>query len=184
MHLITRAARGTSKADEFLIRIAEKGWNGKRQNAQWVSWCLMGGLDIKSVSSRIVTFGMKGPRGSPMYTRNDRGEREMSAMMVQSISVWLKLAHGARVEHQTAEALSHLPTTGVNISPLDDGVPLLMITKVQPGGKCTESYANQWHSLSCNDVVHMEKYGLPEALQGSDGTDKKRLPTTSEFVTE
>lgn len=47
-----------------------------------------------------------------------------------------KVVHGADVKDQTAAPLSSLRSTTIDYSPLEDDVPILMMTKAQPhGGK-------------------------------------------------
>lgn len=55
--------------------------------------------------------------------------------------------HQANVKHKAADALSRLPTNGMDKSPLEDHVPVLTITEEPPEAKRTNMDENFWHSL-------------------------------------
>lgn len=85
-------------------------------------------------------------------------------------------------KHQEANALSQWPTTGMDEAPLQDTLPVLMITEVQPEGEKTEKDTNIWQSLPGNYGVDTVQHDMQEVLQLSDGIDKQRPLTSSKFV--
>lgn len=71
----------------------------------------------------------------------------------------------------------------MNGAPLEDDVPVLMITEAQLEGRRTETDTKILHSIPCDDGMNTEKSALPEILQMSDGTVNKEPLTTRNSVT-
>lgn len=93
----------------------------------------------------------------------ERCKRELGDMGPTTVRVRLEVVYQAGKKYQAADALFHLPTTGMDESPIANELPVLMITMTQEEGEKTETDAS-WHSLPVNDGMGIVKYALPEIL--------------------
>lgn len=75
-----------------------------------------------------------------------------------------QVVHLAGVKLQATELLSHLPTTRIDVSPLVDNIPGLMIIEAQPEGGKSKTDKKNWHSFPSNDAIDTEKPALSEVL--------------------
>lgn len=87
------------------------------------------------------------------------------------------------IRHHAADIISRLSSIRMDESLLEEDVPVLTITDTKPEREKPKHTQNIWHSLPCKDGKQTVKHALPEILHVSDGTDKERSLTTSEFVT-
>lgn len=86
-----------------------------------------------------------------MYSVHHRRDRKTSAMAATSITFDFEFFHRAGAKHQSADALSHLITTIFDRSPLDNDLPVLMISNVHPEGWNTKPDSKTWYSLPLDD---------------------------------
>lgn len=92
--------------------------------------------------------------------------------------------HQPGLRPQAADTISRLSTAGMDESPLQDDVPVLKIAKARPEGGKTRTDSEIRYILPGNRGLITVKPAMSEVSQVLDGTDKKGLLTTSEFVTE
>lgn len=83
-----------------------------------------------------------------------------------------------------ADAISRLPTTGMDESPLSDDVAVLTTTNAQPKRDKTKKTANIWHRVPGADGLGTVKHTLPEDSQVQHGTGKENPITASKVLTE
>lgn len=99
------------------------------------------------------------------------------------LQIGLEVVQWAVVKHQIENALSRTSTTGLDESPLENGVSVPMKTESQLEGRKTETDPGIWHSTPCNACTCPLKPALLEVLVVSDGTVNENSPTTRDLVT-
>lgn len=93
---------------------------------------------------------------------------KLARMRLQLSEFDLIVVHQAAVKHPRADALSRMPTTGMDESPLEDNVQILVIVKTQSEEGKTETDTKVWHRISCIDDMESVKAAFSESLQVSD----------------
>lgn len=89
----------------------------------------MGRLTVETVSRGITAYYTNGPWRPVMDVEHDGRERKTEEMASMTNTVWLQNCLRANFRHQAADALSHLVTTWMVESPLEDDVSVLKITE-------------------------------------------------------